>query len=126
MIKPLKMEGLKKSDRVYKFAGYFVKIRLLKNEISGANKKFGPLALSFTITASLCDKNGKAMDDGEGKFAILPYTLTIPLIEAGPTQEAIKKGLEEAIQPLIRKTIRWAKSRKAAEKVLADWEETKP
>lgn len=46
-------------------------------------------------------------------------------MEAGQTQGAIRKALDEAIQPLIRQTVLWGKSRKAAEKILTDWEENK-
>ena len=99
-----------------------VKVRLIKKEILSSNKLYGPQAVSFFLTASVCDKNGKALIDNDGRAAIIPHTVTIPLLETGLNQKAIKKGLDDAIKPLVQKTVDWARTRAAADQVLAAWE----
>lgn len=124
MYKEIKIKGLKPTDRVFQFKEKLVKVRLVNKKIVTQNKLYGPNAISFQISACICDKTGKAIPDGEGSFAILPHTLTLPLMELGKDEAEIKKGLENAFHPLIEKTVIWYQTRKAAEKVFKAWENT--
>lgn len=125
MFKEKKIKDLKQSDRVFEFGKTLVKVRLVSKEIVSKNKLFGPTAISFQLSACVCDQKGKAIPDSAGRFAILPHTLTLQLMELGETKEGIKKGLEKEIQPLIEKTVIWYQTRKAAENVLNGWKKPK-
>ncbi len=122
MFNEIKSTGLKKTDRIFKKGNTYIKVRLLAKEIHEKNKMSGPGAISFQLTASVCGKDGKALPDKDGRFAILPHTLTLPLMELGQTEKQVEEKLEEALNSLIDKTLSWHKTRKAAEKAFKAWE----
>lgn len=122
MYKEFKIKGLRPTDRVFQIKEKLVKVRLVSKEIVSQNKLYGPSAISFQLSACVCDKTGKAIPDGEGRFAIMPHTLTLPLMELGKNEKEIENGLKNAIHSLIKKTADWYGARKATEKVLKTWE----
>jgi len=122
MLKEIKIKGTNPSDKVFKCEGLLVKVRLLKKEIAQKNKLVGPSSLAFHLTASVCDQKGKAIPRADGKFCIYPHTITIPVTDKSFNDQAIKKGLEDILTPLISQTVAWHKSIEVAENFLADWE----
>lgn len=122
MYKEKKIKDLRPSDRVFQIKENLIKVRLISKKIVSQNKIFGPSAISFQLSACICDKKGKAIPEGEGHFSIMPHTLTFPLMELGKNQNDLENGLMEALQLLIEKTLSWYESQKAAEKVLKSWE----
>lgn len=124
MYKEIKIKGLKPTDRVFQFKEKLVKVRLLSKKIVSQNKLYGPSAISFQISACVCDKKGRAIPEGEGQFAILPHTMTLPLMELGKNEKEIEKVLKKELHLLIEKTAIWYQTRKAAEKVFKAWEKS--
>ncbi len=121
MYKEIKIAGLKPSDRVFKCQETLVKVRVLSKEILDNRKLIGPTALSIQISASICDKKGKALPDSEGRFAILPHTITLPLLDLGKNEMDFRNVLENALPPLIEKSVVWQKNRQAAKSALKGW-----
>ena len=75
--------------------------------------------------AAICDKKGKAIPREGGGYCICPHALTVPLNTAKPDKKAMKKGLVDALKPLILQTVNWHKNLKVLEDLLNDWENPK-
>lgn len=125
MFNEIKIKGTKSTDKVFKCENLLVKVRLLKKEIVHQNKLNGPLAISLHLSGAICDKKGKAIPREGGGYCICPHSLTVPLTTAKPDKKAMKKGLEDALKPLILQTVNWHKNLKVLEDLLNDWENPK-
>jgi len=76
-------------------------------------------------SAAICDKKGKAIPREGGGYCICPHALTVPLNTVKPDKKAMKKGLEDALRPLIIQTVNWHKNLIVLENLLVDWENPK-
>lgn len=121
MLKEVKIKGINSTDRVFKYEDFLVKVRLLKNEINQKNKLLGPSALSLHLSASICDEKGKAIPREDGKYCILPHTITIPVTDLNVNDHTMKKGLEDILKPLIKQAVNWHKTLASMEILLAEW-----
>ena len=121
MLKEVKIKGINSTDRVFKYKDFLVKVRLFKNEITQKDKLFGPSALSLHLSASICDEKGRAIPREDGKYCILPHTITIPVTDMNVNDHTMKRGLEDILTSLIRQTVNWHKTLASMDILLTDW-----
>lgn len=122
MFEEIKIKGTNPTDKVFKCDGYLVKVRLLKKEIVPANKILGPTALSLHLSASICNRRGKAIPRDGGRYCVLPHTITLPVISPDPERRGLKNELENILKPLILQTVNWHKNLKVLDEVISGWE----
>ena len=121
----INLKGLNPTDRVFECDECLVKIRLEKKEIVQNGKIFGPEAISLKFTASVCDKNGKAIPRARDRYCILPKTVTLPVMQLDPRKN-LGKEINDILEPLIRQAVDWHMALDASENFVKAWEKTKP
>ena len=105
----------KKTDKIYKCKNHLVKIRILDKA-----KNLDPIV--FEISASICDKNGKALKR-DGGYYIRPaerhtFNLTGDI--------NIKKEMDKKIKDCVKNSVSWYKGLTSAENFYNGWKnETK-
>lgn len=88
------------------------------------DKIYGPAAVVFKFTAAVCDKKGKAISRPDGRYCIMPYSVTVPVLDL-QKGDSLSSSLKTVLQPLIQKTVEWHTAITAAEDFIKNWE-TKP
>lgn len=78
--------------------------------------------LKWHLSASICDEKGRAIPREDGKYCILPHTITIPVTDLNVKDHTMKRGLEDILKSLIVQTVNWHKKLASMEILLTDWE----
>ena len=107
-------------DRVFKCGGKYVKIRLEAKDVVKSGNILGPSSVSIQFTVSVCDSKGKAIPLKDGRFCILPHTVTVPLMDLD-AEISLETELEKIIEPLAEKAIHWHQAMGQAETFVNGW-----
>ncbi len=82
--------------------------------------------LKWHLSASICDKKGRAIPREDGKYCILPHTVTIPVTALENGSKTLKKGLENILEPLIKQAVNWHNNLNDMDALLSEWERLSP
>lgn len=121
MFEEVQIKGTNLTDKVFRCDGHLVKVRLVKKEITPSNKILGPTALALHLSASICNKRGKAIPRDDGRYCVLPHTVTLPVISRDPEQKGLQTELDEILEPLIQQAVNWHKNLKSLDEMISAW-----
>ena len=122
-MKEIDIKNLNPNDKLFECNKHYIKVRLNCEEQHKDKGFWGPEALCFNLTASVCDKEGKAIALRGSRHLVMPHQVVIPLVN---NPDINNEALMEEVGKLVRKTVAYSQHLEAAQFLEKTWNRKSP